>query len=400
METNTDPVTAPPSTRDKRLGLVSASGYETDAMCLGRQNLLPLLPPEAFQKPVEEVTDRGTVIHAARETGDVSNLEEEDRETYLRGVAAETEAFGKWLDDFGLRNDGEPPKEQLEERFYLYWPDTMKPATSARLDVFYICGDHGVIMEWKAMFCNNLTPAERNHQGRLQAVLLAKEHSLKHVRVCFVKAKYGEVDTVDYTANDLAYAEASIFNTLWQIKQPEAPRSAGNHCRYCPAKGAYCAESQAWALLPSVIASRAIGNAPENLNPSLAKPSELVARMSLADCAMVQSRQSVIIKVLDEVKNRLKKLPEQELRELGYELVPGRKTQSITNPSACFQELSDVLKLPVEYIWKGVKFNKGETVEALQLHWGWGKKEAEGYFNQLVAKYGEVKESDKSLSII
>jgi hypothetical protein len=374
--------------RDERLNLPSASSFETDVLCPGRQNILKTLPPEAFQQAPDEEADRGTRIHKLRETANTAtsgDYDEEDWEIYQKGMASEIAAYSQWKDDFQLEIVSAPV---LEERIYIHWPDTMAPATSARLDVFHISGTHGLIIEWKSLWCTNLTPAEKNWQGRLQAVLLANEYNLNHVRVVFNKAMFGKIDCVDYTENDLRHSEQSIFHALYETKNPYAQRRAGPWCRYCPARGKYCPESAAMALLPTTII--------RDVAPVELSPLQIAERMSPEDLVAVWTRSGTIVKILDAIKDRLKNLPPEELSRLGLQLADGRKMDKITKTKECFEYLKTQIAEEDE-IWRAMSFGKGDVVLAIMRALGTSKPKAIGMAGQLVEKFGETNYAAKSL---
>jgi len=392
--------------QDVRRGLTSASKFNITYSCPGSENILRDMPVVAVEEkePESEDATTGTRLHAAWETDNTDNLSSDDLEIYKAGVDYKAKAVREWCEFYGIT---EYKEGQRELRLWMHDPATMKPVTSGMTDWHFIStgasAGHILIGDFKSLWCRSLTPAYMNWQIRVLVALMAMEYEgTASFRGVLVKpiAKGNRTDCVDYTPTDAWRAKEDILQSIWKSKQPDAQRVPGNHCNWCPAKG-ICAEAQAWALLPSVIAARgaqfSILNRPIAINPELAKPAELVSRMSLADCALVHSRATVIGKILDEVKYRLKKVPQDQLAELGYTLVSGRVTPYIENASACFRELSDELRLPIAAVWKAVKFNKGETVEQFMLEFGWGKKQAEGYWSQMVEKYGGNKQSDPML---
>lgn len=376
--------------QDERLGLPSASSIETDALCPGRQNLLKTLPPEAFKKEDDSDADRGTRIHKARETGDASTLDDDDLEIYKKGMATERRVVYQWQNDFQIPT---VPQPILEERLFLHWPDTMTPAASARLDVAYVIpGVRGSIVEMKSLWCSNLTAAELNWQGRTQAVLLANEYSLQHVRVAFNKAMFGQSDIVDYGPEDLKQAEHAVFHALYETKNPYAQRRAGPHCRYCPGQ-AYCIEAASMALLPTVqgLVERSANGIADNSFEAMA------ARLSPEDLSAIHSRAGTIAKILEAVKLRLKTFPSEQLGLLGWTLAEGRKMDYILETKAAFDHIKDELKMSDKELWAAMSFSKGDLVNAIQRDTGVAKEKAAGYAKQIVSKFGETKQSEPSL---
>lgn len=384
--------------KDIRRGLPSASSFSITYHCPGSENLIRSMPVSADPETDNDDAARGSRLHKSWETDDTSELDEEDLGIYTAGVQYKERAVAQWCQDNNITEFKEGPREL---RLWLHDPATLRPVTSGMMDWHFIADGHLIVGDYKSLWCRTLTPAHKNWQLRTLVTLLSKEYDgIKSIRAVLVKpiAKGDRTDSVDYSMADIEYAERDIMHSLWKSRQTDAQRIPGNHCTWCRAKSV-CCEAMAWALLPSVIASNSTYKAPEALNVNLAKPSELVARMSLADCSMLQSRSSVIGKILDEVKKRLKKLPEDQLEGLGYRLVDGRKTDTITKPAECLAEIK-LLGLSDEKLWQAVKINKGETVGMLMLELGWNSKQCDGYFQQLVSKFGETKQSDKMLEAI
>lgn len=374
----------------ERLDLPSASSFETDVLCLGRQAMLRTLPPEAFKAGDTEEAERGNRIHKAREKLDPSELDEEDTAIYKRGLATEGAILAKWCEfhGFALADVEEMPREL---RLYLNWPDTGAPATSGKLDVHYRAFKDGaayiLVVDWKSLWCSNLTPAEKNWQGRLQAVLAAREYDAVNVRMVFNKAMFGRGDDVEYQAADLAFAEHSIFQGLWEMKQPDAPRHAGPHCRYCPAKP-YCPEAGSYNLLPSVVAN------------SIADPVAAVQALVPADLKRIFMAMPTVTKIGEAVKERLKAMSNEDLAALGMGRKLGRNLDPIADVQAAFNALKEFGISEAE-LWKALKMTKGELVKAIQRDQGWGKEQTEGWlWNQILEPFIEKKRADDSLEVL
>lgn len=369
----------------ERLDLASASSFETDVFCPGRQNLLRTLPPEAFQRKEEGDDDasRGSRLHKAWETENFSDLDAEDLDIYERGNKTGERIVSDWCQAFDITQFKEGEREL---RLWLHDPRTLAPLSSAKMDKHYIADLHGLIDERKSLWCKNLTPSERNWQGRMQAVLLAKEYGLTHVRVAFNKAMFGKDDTVDYTAQDLEYSEKLIYFHLWQTKQPEAQRRPGDHCNYCPGKS-YCVEAGAFALLPSMAAPNAMTLDKEGIKT-------LVATMTPADLKVIHSRASIIGKILEEVKARLKTMTDEQLYPLGLGFGKPRTTRTIEKTKECFDYLKDTLNISEAELWQAMSFGNTDLVDAIRRDQGWAKAQTDGVVKQLAETYGTVKECE------
>lgn len=359
---------------DERENLPSASSFEIVAMCPGQPQLKAQLPPNQTDLPDEDA-QMGLRIHLARETKSSTNLTQEEADIYERGVANEGRIYQDWVTAMDV---GSGTHEHNEIRLWLDWPDGSH-ATSARLDVHYVTLTHILIVEWKTLWCRNLTPAERNWQGRVQAVVAAKHYGVKHVRVAFNKAMFGRSDVVDYNEDDLLRAEASIFARLWEAKQDGARRTPGGWCRHCVCKS-YCAEAQAYSLLPSVMAAQAV---------------EKVAEMPISDVVKLFQSDLIVRKILEAAKKRLKALPAEELKALGLMIDDGKKQDPIVNTIGAYKFLEH--KLPQDAIWSALSFSKGDLAEALQENCMMTKKEADAWIARELEIFIEKKRTEGSL---
>lgn len=376
-------------TEDVRLGLPSASKFDIVVLCPGQQNLYNaiahLLPPPQEEDPDEDALS-GQRIHKARETLDTSNLNEEEKVTYEAGIKYEKKIFDAWVAEIGYLEAVEGPREL---RLWLNDPFTLEPASSGQLDVHYIARPYLLIVDWKSGYSWNLTPSHRNWQLRKQAVLAYREYEgITKVRVAFDKpiATDTRIDVTDYTAEDLENGERDIFFHLWKIKQPDAQRTPGNHCRDRPCKQ-FCPESAAWSLLPSVMVNEI-------------SPADMVAaveKMSPEDWRMLWSRAGVINKILDAAKECLKKLPESQLKVLNMELGPGKNLDPITKTKEAFYALKEY-GISEDELWQALSFSKGELVKAVRRDQGWAEDATEVWlFKQILAPMIEFKKSAGSL---
>lgn len=377
----------------ERLDLASASSFESDVFCPGRQNLLRALPPEAFTRKTEAENDpedeasRGTRLHLAWETNNFADLDADDLDIYERGNKTGEKIIADWCQAFGITQFKEGEREL---RMWLHDQKTLKPILSAKTDKHFVSqnGTHALIDERKSLWCKNLTPSERNWQGRVQAVLIADEYGATHVRVAFNKAMFGKDDTVDYNEDDLRHCKMLIYYHHWQTKLPDAQRRPGSHCNYCPGK-AFCVEAGAYALLPSISSL----NAPISLDASKEGIATLVAAMTLPDLKAIHSRASIIGKILEEVKARLKGMTAEQLSAIGFGFGKPRTTRTILKTKECFEFLRDNMGINEAELWQAMEFGNSKLVDSLRRDQGWAKAKAEGVQKQMVEAYGEAKES-------
>jgi len=395
-------MTDAPQFRDaEREDMASASSFETDVLCPGRQQLLATLPPEAFQRKPEddEAAQRGTLIHKARETGDTKDLDADDSEIFQRGLMAEIQCVKDWKAQFEIQ-DLDAMEGPREERYWLHWPDTLKKAVSAKLDVHYVSKRRAndirrvLVVEWKSLYCTHLTPAELNWQGRVQAVLTAQEYDAQHVRVVLNKAMFGRTDIVDYSASDLVRARESIFQALWETQQPGAQRRPGDWCNFCPGKP-YCREAISHALTLSLMERSARGI----VQIAAGSIDNLVDTMPADDLVIVMQRAPVIQKIIDAVKARLKGMAPEQLAALGLRVGKGKKLDPVRNVKGAFDLLRSFGISEAE-AWSALKMSKPEMLKAIMRDQGWAKGPAQGWLDTQLEPFIEKQTSEGSLEWI
>ena len=317
------------TTTDEREGLPSASNSPL-WNCAGQRNLM-----EACGNPKSESTadsTRGDRIHAAFETGNTLMLDEEQAETYQQGVKFMDMLLDSWTKQNDLAAYIEGPRE---ERMW-FRDEALTPLASAKLDRHYLSGIHGLVVDLKSGWVPNLIPSPRSTQLRLQMACLKDEYpELEHIRVAFAKAKltHGYNDYCDYGPDDIKHAQEWVRQHLWQIRQPDAPRTPGRHCDYCPVQG-WCVEAGAYSLMPSVIAD-------QSMRLPIIDPVMAVSQMTLDDLFKIWQSSGLITKIMTAVKNRLKALPDSELAMLGIRKAKGRDNYAVVDIEAAIAILGD-----------------------------------------------------------
>lgn len=357
----------------ERLDLPSASALSIVVACPGQPRFLASLPREALVKPTEEDewAKKGSRLHLAFETGNVNELDSEEHETYQQGLKFEEEIVNKWMDDKALEEAEEGPREL---RVFLHDPRTMKPIGSAKLDRHYIAKDPRdkrvelLVIDLKSGWNTQLPPSPKAWQLRYQAVcLFAEEYEgVTGARVAFCKPKFkcGAGDFADYSAMDLKYSLESIMFHLWESTQEDAPRHAGKQCSWCPAK-AYCPEAGAYALLPSVIANNIV-------------PTEGVKQLVGADLVKIWEMSTIVNKIVEAVKTRLKLMPEDELEALGLYVNGGKKLDPVTDTKGCFHFLRGEEHHWTEPdVFKCLSFSKTDLAAVRMIEAGIGNKAAQ-----------------------
>jgi PD-(D/E)XK nuclease superfamily len=382
----------------ERLDLPSGSSFEIVVECPGQPALKAMLPVRE-EKPEEPDEDAlsGTRIHRARQTGDTSELDGEEKSKYEAGLDYERQALEQWRREYNIVRDSEGPREV---RLWLHDPTTGERCLSAQLDVHYVGYDANdtcfvLVVDWKTGWSWNLTPSQRNWQLRCQGVLAWREYSgVRGVRTVFVKpiARLDRVDSTDYNEESLTRSQESIYQRLWESTLPDAERHAGDHCNYCPCKDA-CREAAAYGLLPSVIADRARAELTE---PYDSDPIAIVEVMPLVDVALLHSRARIIGKILDAAKARLKKLDDNTLKSLGLYRKAGRRLDPLVRTKDAFDYLKS-FGIKEEAIWRALSFSKGDLVNMLQEEQGWAKEATDGFVRGQLAPFIEKKNAEDSI---
>lgn len=304
---------------------------------------------ERANKP-NEYTESGSRIDKAREEGIPMDLDEEEIELYQNGLKFEDLLVQGWLAAVGEENCVEGTHK---ERLFLNHPETMAPICSGESDVHYVTEaklKNVLIVDWK-LVGPNVPPATRNTQLRILAVLKYRDmDNVAGIRVAINRCmdKVGARDYCDYTPDDLERSEQWIMQHLWLSQQEDAALTPGPHCLHCPCAG-FCPQSASYAMLPSVIATRAL--------PSSTDVQAMVAALRPPDLVKVWEMRTVIEKILKEVISRLKAMPPEQLKELGLELGKGRAMNPITKTKECFDFLKTVQLWNEEDLWGALSFS-------------------------------------------
>lgn len=361
---------------EERMDLPSASSMEISVLCPGQPALKRTLPPEAFQKKEddkrEEWAERGTRIHKAFETGDISELDSDEAETYKAGVAFEENIVQAWMRDKNLSDCAEGPREL---RVFLNNPDTLSPIGSAKSDRHYIAAPHLLVIDFKSGWNPNLPPSPKSWQLRFQAVALWQEYidlGITDVRVAHCKptSAYGAGDVCDYSQKDLEKALQAVQFHLWESAQEGAPRHAGHWCNWCPCK-AYCAEAGGFSLLPTMLAKQVPSS-------GLMTWELMVASMQPSDLVRIWENSGSITKIIDAVKDRLKALPETELAKLGIRLGSGRTITYIEDTPNAFRFLQS--QFSEEEALGMVTIGKAAVIEGARKKLGLSRQGADQWF--------------------
>ncbi len=332
---------------DERQGLPSASGFYMEAACDGRQNLLrTLLPHELAPERDVEMASRGDRIHDALQTGDVSLLTEDEMVDWAKCKEAEKKIYDEW-------RDGADALEYRERRMWLH-DGKGQPLVSGKADVVFRQDADALILDYKTGFNPHLTPSQRSWQLRVLAVIEYNQRRVP-IRVGFIKPKaYEKSDCTDYAFEDLEFAHQQIMEVLRRSKEPDAPRYAGSHCNYCPARNR-CPEAAAYSMLPSVMA---------NTSVTMSKK-EVIARvqkLTPADWKFIVQRGPMTVNIIEASKASLKALSVEELLAIGMTIDEGRRMPQI-DAGAAFAVLSEFIS--TKALWSCFELSKGALIKAV-----------------------------------
>lgn len=329
-----------PIETDERGGLPSASVAEREYHCPGSRSACKLAP----KQKAAAITIEGQEIHSALEKEDPAGLDDEGARIFdeIRGQAFQSHQA--WLDSFD--SSGKTITRDVEKRLW-FKNDKGENVISAKLDVFWTCGDHAFAIDYKSGFLSP-TPSARNFQLRVQALCLQQNYGVKHIRMATVHSRIRTAyDACDYTAEDLEYARQELLLADWKCNQEDAPRSAGDWCRYCGAR-AFCKEAAVWSLVPQTQA---------------ASIAETVDQLPLEALAYIESRRKIAEKVFEAVKERLKTFSVEELNAVGLDRTKGFTVYEIGDAQRAGELLMDNKMVTAEQLWAATKLSLSQIEE-------------------------------------
>ncbi len=370
----------------ERLNKTSASSFSDDFACLGRRNFINSLPlgPDIEHN---QSADWGTEVHLALETGDFSKLDAEQLETYEAILAQEKVILAGWNTE-----DNEPPA--CEERFWIHGDD-MAPLVSAKLDRYWIRGwidsRKALIIDVKSLYAPRLPRASNSWQLKIQAVCLWLETGIEQIRVAYnCPNRFGrKFDVADFSKDDLGRFYGEIKHICGLIAQPDAPRSPGPQCQYCPGKSR-CPEAVSMSLLPSVVAQSSLGTTKADVEAK-------VASLGVPDLVYLWQRQSIIKNVLEAASDRLKALPEEALAQYGMKLAEGRDTSKVEGDRIREALTAINTSIAEDRLWPALSINQGKLTEIAQELFGGTKKAATEWVKEKLAPFKTESKGEKVL---
>lgn len=318
---------------EERANLPSASSMDRLANCPGSRAACKGLT----ELPTSQAAETGVNVHGAMETDDDSGLELTEQEIVDKMRPEVERAVEDWRANYAFPASN-PGTVLKEERMWIRNRVTLDPIASARLDFAIVCGDHAMAIDFKTGF-KPTTPSERNWQVRTQVLCLWHTYpNLKTVRGAILASRlHTSFDCTDHTLDDMRTIEKELKHVLWRAGEPGASRVPGSHCRYCTAAG-LCPQSVVYSLVDSYRQRPMTDGKPDGL--AVAQATEL---LDPAQLAYVHEREAIAKAVFDSIEARMKMLPADVLRSIGYELVPGNLNKKIVNVPVAFNRLGAVL---------------------------------------------------------
>lgn len=211
------------NTTDPREGKPSASSMWRTAMCPGWLALSRDIP----RKNTSD-SESGTRTHAALagEGVDLTAHEEMTRE-----LCEEIET--RIATEFGFNAE----HSEREKRFWFGSGEF-----SGQADVVYKFNRLGLVIDFKTLHGRQQAAAE-NWQLRTLVVLVSDNWSLEWIMAAVVAPWLpGQHQLVEYGKEEIEQARVEIVEAVQRTQNPEAPRTPGEWCKFCPARG-ICVEA-------------------------------------------------------------------------------------------------------------------------------------------------------------
>jgi hypothetical protein len=371
---------------DIRQGWTSASNAAADSLCPGRHLAQKGMPD--IKGPWSE---SGTAVHKALATGDASKLTLAEHDTYeaCRKIAGKLVA-----DYFGAAVTPTVFVEQrLWTRFMVGDKDVAREyAHSGQGDVVFRSGVKMLILDYKSLQ-GEVPESPRNMQLRDLAVMGWRTFApVSEAAVAIVQPLVTHSpELCAYTEVDLGRAETEMQRRIVASNDPRSQRIAGQtQCEHCLAKTKCDAYSRwAGAMIPlqqeaeALVVQTAFQTAMAEWTPE--QRAQVAAVLAPAGKALELMK--------DFLKDGLSKDPEFVP---GWELKPGNKLESITEPQICWERFT-LVGGRMEAFLGAVKVGKTRLKEALAAATGKKGKLLDAAMSELLSGIVEVSQNAPSL---
>ena len=355
---------------DERGGLPSASSFERLSACPGSF----WWAKQAPEPEESEDAASGTRIHAylaGEITADKLSEEEMHTATACDSLACEF-----------LQSRGFAPESPFkrEQRFWMI-PDD-KPLFSGKVDLLARKGPFGVVIDYKTGR-NEVAPAPANLQLRALVACVACEEFLASVEVVIVQPWASPRVTVSYYGPkeiDLATSE-SVRIARRSIEDEGKTTVAGDHCKYCPAKGLCPATRASVQTMAMTVADRT--------QRELMSPAEKVAFWKACNLA---------IEIAESFKAYVKRELERDPTSIpGLTLKPGAVRTNVTDVSALYDRLATRFGVSGQDFAKACSITKTEFKALLKQATGKKGAELDALLGELVNGIVEEKQTAPSV---
>lgn len=252
---------------------------------------------------------------------------------------------------------------------------------SGKPDGIFIYGDTALIIDFKTGY-GDTPESPKNMQLRALAVLLIAHPvhgpKIKTVYVAIIQPLVNrEAMLTRYETEDLGFAHAELRMLLDDINKPDAPRKAGDCCKFCPAKFK-CVENRAMM---------------EKLGSEDVNAADMQKLADLLNTA--HACEAVIKAIRARAKGILKENP---AAIPGWTIGKGASMRSISDPFALFKVLSDAALLTRDqFLSDCVSVGVGDLESAIAKHNNLKPKEAKEKVNAFCSDFIELKTKEGSL---
>lgn len=313
---------------DEREDKPSASGIGRVLACPGSRNM-----SRGLVTPSKPWTESGTLGHAVL-SGD---LDEDEVETdILVATQRAEETLGKMIDQLGF--DGVDP---IVERRLWFHDDHGNPVASGKPDRIYIKDGHFFIPDFKLGHKDQIEPA-LNPQLVMYGLLVQEEFDIHDGYVAIIPAWRKTPAPAWISAETLRLWRESILLAIEAAEKPTAPRIAGDHCDYCPARP-ICRE--AWALVEKAA--------------TFSPGTELSAEEQLNRYDVAKHAEATIKTYLEHLKTKLTAEP---FAVPGLQLKAGKRLIDLNGSAALYERLKGRFTLDDVLSCSDISLNKLTTV--------------------------------------